>query len=156
MAGDWEQCVERLVKKLLNVAAVWFSYVGEGRRPKRDANNPCTWGDARSLDDRLDVSTCIAGLGPPEETLGALCQWDTPVPMRVRLTGQNDQNRLYFFIENCGDYAIKEICRITSLSNTFVTCTASACQNHYVWQLFCCTYMRSQIGGVDLILRLCL
>ena len=123
VTGDWEQCVERLVKKLLDAAAVWFPYVGEGRRPKRDANNPCTWGDARSLDDHLNVSNYITGLGPPEETLGALCQWDTPVPTRVRLTGQNDQNRLYSFIENCGDYTIKEICQITPPANTFATCT---------------------------------
>ena len=75
MAGDWKQYVERLVKKLLNVAAVWFPYVGEGRRPKGDANNPCMvgGGDARFLNDRLDVSNCIAGLGPPEEIPGTLC-----------------------------------------------------------------------------------
>ena len=73
VAGDWEQCVEQLVKKLLNAAAVRFPYVGEGRRPKGDANNPCIMGDARSLDDRLDVSKCITGLGPPEEIPGALC-----------------------------------------------------------------------------------
>ena len=45
----------------------------KGGGPKGDANNPCIMGDARSLDDRLDVSKCITGLGPPEEIPGALC-----------------------------------------------------------------------------------
>ena len=73
VAGDWEQCVEQLVKKLLDATTVWFPYLGEGRRPKGDANNPCILGDARFLDDRLNVSKYITGLGPPEETPWALC-----------------------------------------------------------------------------------
>ena len=74
VAGDWEQCVPRLVQRLLDAAVVWFPYCGEGRRPKGDAKNPSyEMGDARSLDDRPDASNCTAGLGPPGETPGALC-----------------------------------------------------------------------------------
>ncbi len=75
VAGDWEQCVPQLVQTLLDAAVVWMPYVGEGRRPKGDAKKPapCEPADARFLDDRLDVSTNSAGIGPPGETPGVLC-----------------------------------------------------------------------------------
>ena len=75
VAGDWEQCVPQLVQTLLDAAVVWMPYVGEGRRPKGDAKKPAPYepADARFLDDRLDVSTNSAGIGPPGETPGVLC-----------------------------------------------------------------------------------
>ena len=73
VVGDWEQGAPQLVHMLLGAAAIWFPYVGEGRRPKGSAKNPPCAGDARLLDDRLDVSNGTTGVGPPGEVLGGLC-----------------------------------------------------------------------------------
>ena len=76
---DWEQCVELLVKKLLNAAAIWFPCIGEGQRPKGDTSGLCIAGDARSPDGRPDVSKYITGLGPPEETPGSYTSGTHPI-----------------------------------------------------------------------------
>ena len=88
VAGDWEQRVQRLVQRLLDAVAVRFPHVVEGRRPKGDAKNPPHMaGDARSLDDRLDVSNRSAGLGPPGET-PAQCLLDGTVEPSCADLGQ--------------------------------------------------------------------
>ena len=69
VAGDWEQCVQRL----LDATVLWFPQDGEGRRPKGEVMNSLRVGDdLPSLDDHLDVSNCAAGVALPEETPVAL------------------------------------------------------------------------------------
>ena len=51
---------------LLGAAAVPYTYVGKGRRPKGSANTPRIVADARFLDGRLDASNRMAGIDLPK------------------------------------------------------------------------------------------
>ena len=63
VAGDWEQCVQRL----LDVIVLWFPQDGEGRQPKGEVMNSMS-DDLPSLDYSLDVFNCATSAGPPGKT----------------------------------------------------------------------------------------
>ena len=71
VAGDWGQ----LVHQLLDHTVMWFPQDGEGQQPKWEVKSLSYMvvEDASSLDDRLNVSNCAAGIKSLEGTPGALC-----------------------------------------------------------------------------------